>query len=267
MRFVRTDVSIFLCFVLAVNAFGQQTVTTAAPQRDPQALGVLQQSLNAAGGMSAVSSVQDLTGAGTITYQWAGTAVQGQLTVYGKGPNQFRIDSNLSAETQRFVVNEGAGTLIQVNGQKIVLSSYSVMNAGNLTLPSAKIALAISDPSTSAEYLGLVNWNGSRVYQVQITRSIDAALNSSGAFPGLGSFQLYIDPTSYQVVGLAETVWWNADAGHPYLHELIFSNYGQANGLSLPFTITEKFAGQQTWSLTLTSIMFNTGISDSLFNL
>ena len=39
--------------------------------KDPQAVALLTQFLNAAGGLSAISSIQDFTGTGTITYNWA----------------------------------------------------------------------------------------------------------------------------------------------------------------------------------------------------
>jgi hypothetical protein len=83
----------------------------------------------------------------------------------------------------------------------------------------------------------------------------------------LGSFDLYLDPASYQVLELAETIWWDGDFTKSYLHELIFSNYTSTNSLSVPFSITEKFGGQQTWSMSLTSVTFNSGLSDSLFDL
>ena len=46
---------------------------------------MLTQALNAAGGTSAVSMIQDFTGTGTITYFWAGQEVSGPVTVRGLG--------------------------------------------------------------------------------------------------------------------------------------------------------------------------------------
>jgi hypothetical protein len=42
-----------------------------APQRDPQALAILTQAVNAAGGIAGLSTIQDFTATGQITYYWA----------------------------------------------------------------------------------------------------------------------------------------------------------------------------------------------------
>jgi len=227
----------------------------------------LNQVLAASGGVTALTSIQDFTATGTITYSWAGEAVPGTVTVYGKGVHQFRMDANVSGGTQSLTVNGAAGTFLPLDGRKISLPSTNGMTAGSLTFPAARIVNALSNSSTSLSYLGLVNWNGSQTYQVHVAPPVDPALSMNGKFGTLGSFDLYIDPTSYRVLELAETIWWDGDATKSYLHQLIFSNYTSSNGLSVPFSITEKIGGQQTWSVTLTSSTCNSGLSHSLFSL
>lgn len=263
MQTARTFFASCFCLFLflSTRAYAQ------APQQDPQAVAILTQCLNAAGGSAVVSAVQDFTATGTIIYNWADQAVSGPVTVYGKGMTEFRLDANVSGGTQSFIVNGIAGDSTPVNGQTISLPFYNVMTGGSLTFPAARIAAALNDPSTSISFVGLVTQNGLQAYQVHVAPPVDPTLTLNGALSGLGQFDLFIDPTSSQLLELLENVWSSTDTSQTYLHEIVFSNYTTASGLSIPFGITEKIAGQQTWSMSLTSITFNSGLSDSLFSL
>lgn len=266
MRLTKLAFSLCGFFLLSAYGFGQQTTSAQTPQQDPQAVAILTQCLNAAGGSAAVSAVQDFTATGTIAYNWAGQQVTGPVTVYGKGMTGFRMDANVSSGTQSLIVSTYAGTVTPVNGQKTSIPFYNVMTGGSLTFPASRIAAALNDPSTSISFVGLVTQNGSQVYQVHVAPPIDPTLTLNGALSGLGQFDLFIDPTSSQLLELSENVWSNTDTSQSYLHEIVFSNYNAANGLSIPFGIAEKIGGQRTWSMTLTSITFNNGLSDSLFS-
>lgn len=235
------------------------------PRRDPQALTVLGQSLNTAGGATRLGAIQDFTGTATITYNWAGEAVPGSVTVYGKGLTEFRMDANVSSGTQNFIVNGQAGSLTLLNHPKTKLPVYSVMTAGSLTFPATRLASVLSDSTISVGYLGILTWNGTQVYRVHVAPPLDPALSVGANLSGLGEYDLYVDPGTYQLVGFAEKVWWGNDLKQSYLHEIAFSNYTPTNGLSVPFAITEKFGGQKTWSISLSSLTFNSGLSDTLF--
>jgi hypothetical protein len=270
---IRAAVSVSLSCFLSVLLTAQQSTTTAqgtaqlTAQRDPQAIAILTQYLNATGAMAAISGIQDFTETGTITYNWAGQPVSGPLTIYGKGLSEFRMDASLSVGTQSFIANNNTGSSISPNGNKTLLSPHSVMTAGGLTLPATRVAAALNDPQTRGTYVGLVSWNDSPAYQVHVAPPVDTTLTSNGKLSGLGEFDLYIDQASSQLVELSETIWSGSDITQGYRHELFFSNYNTANGISVPFGISEKVAGQQTWSIQLTSAVFNSGLSDSLFDL
>lgn len=264
MRHARTFVPASLSLLLAFPALPRQTATTV--QRDPQAVAVLTQVVNAAGGATALAAVQDFTASGTIIFNWAGNQVQGSVTAKGKGLHEFRMDANVPGGTQSLVVNGYAGAFTPLNSQKILLPSWTAITSGSLTFPAARIANALADSSTTVIYVGLVTWNGSQVCQVHVAPVVDPALNPNG-FSALGAFDLYIDSASYRVLGLSETIWWNGNSAQAYQHELTFSNYTSTNGLLVAFAITEKFGGQQTWTLQLSAINFNTGLTDADFQL
>jgi outer membrane lipoprotein-sorting protein len=264
MRVARFVLSFFLILSCPPYLSSQQSVGT--PQRDPLAVNLLAQSLAAAGG-SAVTAIQDFTGTGTITYNWAGEAVTGSVKVCGKGLDEFRIDSSVSAGNESLVVNGKQAILTPVYDKKPKFSIHGMMTAGSLTFPAVRIAQVLSDSSIRVVYMGSVTWNGSQAYQVHVAFPLDPRLAVTPRSLGMGEFDLYFDQASYRLLGLAEKIWWDDDLRQSYLHELLYSDYQLVNGILVPFTITEKMGGQQTWSITLTSLTFNTGLSDLLFKL
>jgi|SRR5579859_5973933 len=262
MRFARTYVLAFSCLFLVFPLFAQQTATTI--QRDPQAINLLAQSLAAAGG-PVISTIQDFTATGTITYSWANRPVSGSVNIYSKGLTEFRMESSVPAGTQELVVSGQEATLTPAYSTKAESPIFGMVTAGSLTFPAARISQILSNASISVVFLGPVEWNGSQTYQIHIALPPDPRLTAGPNFSGLGEFNLYFDAHSYQLLGLTERIWWDSDLRQSYAHELLFSDYRPINGMSVPFTITEKMSSQQTWSVSLNSISFNTGLSDALF--
>jgi hypothetical protein len=265
MKLLSFLTALLLSFLNLPAARQPSTSAPQSPQRDSQAVSILTQSINAIGGQSRVGAIQDFTGTGTIAYNWVGKEVPGSVSVYGKGLEEFRMDAAMFSGTQSLVVNGTAATLVPLGHPKTKLSVYSVMTAGSLTFPATRIASVLSDSSIGVSYLGSVTWNGSQVYLVHVVPPLDPAFSAASTLSGLGEYDLYVDPATYQLAGFAEKVWWGNDLTQSYLHELTFSNYTATNGLSVPFAITEKFGGQHTWSITLRSLTFNTGLSDTFF--
>lgn len=173
MRFARTYVLAFLSLLFALTVFGLQTATTLAqspPQRDPQALGLLSHSLSAAGGASAIAAVQDFTGTGSITYFWAGQAVQGSVTLRGRGNNQFRLDATLPQGTRSWAVTDGQGSVKETNGQISKIVYENAMNLGALSLPYLELLAALNDSSFAVSFLGQMTVEGMSVYDVRIQK-------------------------------------------------------------------------------------------------
>jgi hypothetical protein len=72
--------------VIHVCAQQTQQVTSSTPTlQDPQAVSVLNQVLDAAGGVTALSAIVDYTGTGAVIYHWGAKDVQGTVTVSGRG--------------------------------------------------------------------------------------------------------------------------------------------------------------------------------------
>lgn len=268
----RPSLACVLCFVLVLpfavaaqqSTQPSQTQSTA-PTRDPQAISVVTQSLTAAGGAQAVTAIGDYKATGTVTYFWAGQEVTGSTTIQGRGTNQFRIDSTLSSGTYTLVVSNGAGVVKDIRGVTSHISSKNALTKGNLSFPLAELATRLQDTTVSITSLGLVTYNGHQANQIRTERILAIDNTPGQALSKFTTRDFFIDPETFQVLGTQDTVYPDNPAAQGSPHQILFSNYQTVNGILVPFTISELVGGQQTWTIQLTQISFNSGLSDADF--
>jgi len=255
-----------LVVILSVGTqVSAQTPTSVA--KDPQAVAVLTQSLNAAGGLVAVSGIQDFTATGNVTYFWAAEQTQVPVTVRGMGISNFRIDAVLPTGTRTWAASGYVGVLINPDGTRRSSAFYNLMTAGSMTMPYVRIASVLTDSTTSITYVGSVSVNGQQAYQIHFVEGLDPSIATSSALlPGLGSFDLYINPSSLLITELIETVRSESNFNTTLTHEIDFANYQTFGNTSMPCTIIEKINGQETWSVAISSVVFNSGLTIAEFN-
>jgi hypothetical protein len=266
MCFARKYMGVLCSVCLVLPIFAQQTSTSAAQsvQRDPQALLILSQALNAAGGVQAISAIQDFTANGTITYYWD-DAVSGSATVEGRGQGQFRIDATLPDGVRRIVANNGTGSVTESDGSVRSMPHEVASALGSMTFPYSTLLAAVGDPSVTIAYVGIVDHNGSEVHQIRVQRTYPNKAHANGQQTALTVRDIFIDPNSFVVVSVLNMVSSGGDSeGIP--REVLFANYQVAGGVAVPFQITEKVRDQSLCALQLTQIVFNTGLTDQTFS-
>jgi hypothetical protein len=243
----------------------QGTQASVPPARDQQAVSILTQVLSAAGGLPAIAAVLDFKATGNVTYFWAGEDVTGTTTIKGRGTDQFRIDSDLSSGKYTLVVSKGSGQLKDIRGRTIPISFANAVNKGNLIFPLAEIAARFQDPTVGIAYVGLVTLDGRQVHQISTRRILTSDTGHGQLLNTLTTRDFFIDPQTFQVVA-------TLDKGHPdnadqfdFPHQMLFSGYQTVNGILVPFSITERIAGQTTWTIQLSQISFNAGLGDTDF--
>jgi hypothetical protein len=241
-----------------------QQSTLQAGQRDSQALTVLAQTLNAAGGISAVAAIQDFTASGTVDYYW-GDGVSGTVTVKGRGTGEFRVDATLPEGLRTWAVSDGAGFVTEANGSTTQTPYQNAVNFGSLTFPYTYLAAVLQDSSISIAYVGLETQNGAQVQHIQTEKVLSSTFDPVGTISKLTKRDFYIDASTFYVVGMRDMVhpWEKATIDYPHIVQ--FSNYQQVNGVWCPFLTTEFVNGQQTETIQLSQIAFNTGLQDSDF--
>ncbi len=261
--------SLLVCLVLSVVPLGAQSTSTQTasipPTRDPQAISTLTQYLNNSGGSGAIGSIQDFTGTGNITYFWAGSEVQGTVTVRGIGTTGFRLDAVLPAGSRSWFTYQGQGAVKEVTG---TISPISARNGINLTaqiVPSAAIYAALTDTTYGISPSNPTTFNGSPAFVVQIQKTFSVTDDPTGDMTKWGVKSFVFDAQSGVLLETLDTAHPDVGPDRDWKHEILFSGYQQVGGLTVPFAITEKIEGQQTWSIQLQSMTFNTGLTSQVF--
>jgi hypothetical protein len=250
----------FPCAVFAILCCG---LSASGQQRDASAISFLNHAVTAAGGSSAIGSIHDFSEQGLITHNWDGPE-QGELTVKSRGSSQFRVDSVLPEGRWSYIVNNGTGEFAFPNGAVISLSAHNTFNAGSLTLPICNINAALLDTTASIIDMSTVQFGSGVARQIRIQRTLSS--DPKGTLSKLTTRDYLFEPSSSSLLEIQDYVHPSNDAVNGALmHILDFGNYQNVNGVLVPFLVVETLNGQQTWALQVSSVTFNTGLSDTDF--
>jgi hypothetical protein len=256
--------AVWVCLFALSSLVSAQTASNAVT-KDPQAVSILTQSLRAVDTSLALSGLQDYSGTGTITFNWPGEQSPVPVIVRGMGLTNFRLDASLPDGMRTYAVSNYSGIVISQNGSRNTASGPNLFTAGSLTIPSFRAASVLTDTTTSITTTGISTWSGQQEYKVHCVSTLYTPQSGKNGPQNFGVFDLYIDPSTFFVVALVETIYANSNINAPVVHELDFSSYGLFGGLEVPLAVTEKVNGQTTWSINLTSVSFNNGFSTAEF--
>ena len=264
MRFPRL-VSFSLALLLnSAPLLSQQPSPTA--QRDPQATTVINLALNAAGGIAALSQIQDYTGSGTIVYSWADSQVQGSVTVKGRGLAQFRLDATLPAGVRSFIVSNGTGSLRELDGTTTPIPYYQAVNFGSsVVFPLVHLLAALLNTSTNITYQGLVTRAGHQVHDIRVQGLSAPAATTAGVQANIPAQDFFIDSSTFQLISTLGKAYPKDGSLSAAPAEVQFSDYRQVNGILLPFAVTTLIAGQSASAIQLNQVTFNNNLTDSDF--
>jgi hypothetical protein len=261
MRSLR--IGLLLCLlVFNISGQAQQTQLGTAPPpapKDPQAVTVLNHALTVAGGTTAISAITDYTATGNITYNWNPQA-QGSVTVQALGLNQYRVDATLAGGVRSSAVTNGRMSEKAENGYVQLIHSQLGMNLSGLVVPYLELSIALNSPAFSLSNKGLVEVNGHSAYDIQV-QLVGTGLNRPTYVADYYVRDYFVDATTFQVLITQDL------APKHVIRQLQYSDFTPVNGVLVPFSIAEMAGSQQTWSMQLSQITFNTGLLDSAFAL
>ena len=253
-----------LLFIAPIQA--QQSSTSSTPTRDQQALSILTQCVQAAGGSQAVSTIQDFTGSGTITYYYsADEQVQGTVTVKGRGLTQFRVDASLPDGVHSWVVSKGATFEKNPDGSTSRLPSQNAVKPASATFPLPYLLSVLEDPSVSVSYGGLVSHDGVQVYDIVVQKMLSKSVDPLNTVGNTTKAHFFIDPNTLVTQSVQDMAYRKDGDPGSISHEIRFSGYQAVSGVLVPFSITEFVADQRTATIQLNQASFNSGLTDSDF--
>lgn len=256
---------VFVLAFLLLSAVSNAQQTPASPTRDPQALGILGQALNAGGGLQPIAAIQDFTAIGNITHFWADQPVQGSVTVKGLGVANFRLDESLPSGTGSWVASKAEGSEKTADGTISDLVWANQFKRLSLTFPLALIASAVNNASIQVTYNGQTSYQGHSAYDVRIQQILPSVVDPQGTSSARLAQDFLIDSSTFVILGMRDQLYGEISNQAPLAHEIQFSNYQSENGVQVPFGVSEFINGQHTWTLQLSSITFNAGLTSSDF--
>ena len=243
----------------------QANTPPAAAERSSQALAVLAQVLNTAGG-PAITGIQDFTALGDITVYSAGKELQGHARVLARGQDQFRFDEYLSMGTRSWAVSNRSGELKDSDGKVSSIPPHNAMTLGSLTFPYLRLLAAAGDNTTAVQDLGDLVVESQKLHKLHVHRDFDSSFGGDNAVNHLSDADYLFDSQTHLLASVRNQTHPVESMAKDVPHEVQFSDYRNVNGVMVPFGVTEYIGGQRVWTLQLSSIQFNTGLSDSDFS-
>lgn len=256
-KLVRITAVLFAMFV-------HQLIAQNTPTKDPRAVSLLNSSISAFGGSSALSAIQDFQSSGTITFAWD-QSTQVPATVKNLG-NQFRLDATLSSGTRSWAVGAGSGVLVDTDGTRTPYSAQTSYSLRTLTFPVLDLLAAIADPNASISYIGAVSSDAGPAIQVHVQEVYAPSIDPTGGMSAAQARDYFIDPNTFLLVEIRDNQS-SGGSSQLYTHSVIFAGFTKLNGIEVPLLITEMVAGQKTWVLQLSSVTFNVGLTNTDFQL
>jgi hypothetical protein len=246
--------------VLPFSLFAQQSTQTATPpQRDQQAVAVLQQSFAAMGGALPADSVAT----GTVTLVEGSSTTEGTIRVATRGPDQSLEDITLPDDRRTVVYSRLAAAETRAG---ITKAARLELAASSQTpdFPLPLIAWALTSPDASTSYVGLEQVNGESVHHIRIWN----AFASNTALKSLAEFSIrdiWIDSTKFlprKIAYLRRT----AGGAVPRIPVAVsFTDFQSVSGVLYPFLIQKNFNGTPWLTITISSVKLNTGLTDTDF--
>lgn len=237
-----------------------------SPTRDPQALNILTQCLQASGGTQAVGAITDFTATGDITYFWAEQNVSGSVQVRGRGLTQFRVDATLSDGVHSWIVSNGQAFQKNPNGSTSPLPSQNAVKSASATFPLPYLLSVLQDSTIiDITYGGTITHDGEQVYDIVVQKMLPQTVDPLNAIGSITKADFFIDTNSLLIDAVDDSAFRKDGGPGSVSHEIQFSNYKTTNGVSVPLSITEFVAGQKTTTIQLNQVSFNTGLSDTDF--
>jgi hypothetical protein len=256
--------------------FGQDQDAKPVP-RNPVLLDVLARVINAAGGTQALAAVHDLTESGEITFHW-GDGVDGPVTIQTLGGNHFRMEAELPKGKRTWVVSDGNGTRKEGDRKVVPLSGDSAINLGNLTFPVAQVAAALADPKTDISLVGIETRDGRSIYRVRVKGQLGLSSTPIPILPVVKD--LLIDALNFSILSIEDRPFRTYQAKRKLSgkaaeadeklsdkppREIQFEDFRTVNGVLVPFSVSTKLMGQETMSIHLTKVAFNSNLSPDDF--
>lgn len=235
--------------------------TASTPQRDPQAITVLAQSIAAMGGTVPMDSIA--TGSVTIV---AGSSTQsGTVRILTRGSDQTSEEITFSLPTSKIVHSRGAGSELQ-NGVSKRMNLQKAATSQCPDFPLPLLSAILNNSEMTLQYIGLETLNGASVHHV---RSFDT-LASRPRLQSVSRFttkDIWIDAVSAlpRKISFTRREADGAPSRFGIPVDVFFSDYRRIGSTTYPFQIKQSLNYSPWLTITVQNVSFSAGLTDSDF--
>lgn len=264
MCVLRVCLALFLSLVPTVSVFalpraarGQQTATSV--QHDAQAVAIVQQSVAA----MARSAPSDSTAVGTVTIVEGSTTQSGTIQVLTLGTDRTSETLNLASGTRTVIYSNGdAKEITGTQAADPPLETIVTDQCPDFPLPLLLGALNKAD--VSFVYVGAETLNGTAVQHVRFWNSFASKPRHQKLAP-FSLRDIWLDASSGLPLKVAYLRRAGGGATPAIPVEVFFANYTNSGGVLYPFEINKSYNGTPWQTITIQSVMFDTGLTKSQF--
>jgi hypothetical protein len=230
-----------------------------APQRDTQAIAILQQSVAT---MASIAPT-DSTASGTVTIVEGSTTQSGSIQILTRGTSQTAETLTLPDGKREVVYSNGDAK--EINGSGSANPPLELIVSDQCPdFPLPLLLSALNNSDESFRYIGQETLNGVAVQHVQIWNSFASKRRLQKLAP-FSLKDIWIDIQSGTPLKIAYSRRAGGGAVPAIPIEVTFSNYTKVNGVLYPFQINKSMTGTPWQTITIQSVSFNTGLTATQF--
>ncbi|PYU46190.1 MAG: hypothetical protein DMG54_04045 [Acidobacteria bacterium] len=259
MRVARLVLSSVLILASSSRLISQQS--TATPQRDPQALAVLKQTVTAMG-----SSVPgDSTATGTVTITAGSDTEVGTIKILTRGSRQTLEQIATASGTTQAVYSNGVANDSNHTATKTNYSLELAASSQGALFPLPLLSAILSSADSALQYIGQENIDGAGCHHLRTWNTY----SSQPDLQYLSSFsyrEIWINASTGLPVKIAYSMRAASGAEPSIAVEISYSKYQPTGGVQVPFQVSKSLNGTPWMTITISSVSFNTGLTDSTFS-
>lgn len=247
-------------FLISCSFLALAQTTPQATTSDALAISLAQKSIAALSGGALINDVTLNTSVISVlgTDNDTGTG-----TFQAKGNGESRIDLSLSSGTQSDVRSiAGANPIGAWKRNGAPSTPYATHNCWTDSawfFPALSSLTQTANLNFTFKYIGQEQHNGLNTQHVEVYQQ--------GQFQSLTTMDLFLDPTSYLPLSIAFNQHPDDDMNKNIPVEILFANYQSVGGVQVPFHFQRMYNGLVVLDVTVTNVVFNAGLSDSVFTL
>jgi hypothetical protein len=258
------QVPCLLVSLLVLNSISSTAIQSVPPQTTaptPEVSIILRQSIAAMGGTFPMDS--SASGAVTIT---AGSETQeGTITIATRGSSQTLEQLIGGTGAKTVIFSNGLAAETDNLGGKKVYSLELGASTQSALFPLPLFSAILSFTDSMYEYVALESIGGIDCHHIRTWRTF----NSKPEFGYLAPFSMrdiWISTATNLPAKIAYSIRSGRGAEPSTAVEVSYSKYQQIAGIQYPFVISQSLNGTPWMTISISSVSFNTGLSDSTFS-